>query len=300
MSAKGTLVVIGGPTASGKTRVAAALAGHLGTEVISADSRQFYRAMRIGTARPEDPELSGVDHHFLGHLAVEEAWSAGMYARAAEPVLQRIVAEHGIAVMVGGSGFYIDAVIKGLDPLPMPGRELREQLVQRSEREGLPALLEELRRLDPATFERVDRHNPHRVIRALEVCLDTGRPFSEQRTSPQDRKDLRIIRVALDLPRAELYARIDDRVDRMMEAGLLEEVRALLPHRHSNALRTVGYTELFAHLDGEMDLPAAVALIKQHTRNYAKRQMTWLRRDHAWHRTAPDPKTVIDHVVSLT
>lgn len=290
MKGLGTLIVIGGPTASGKTQVAAALGRHFGTEVISADSRQFYKAMRIGTARPLTDELIGVKHHFLGHLPVDETWSAGTFARAAEPVLQRLLEEHGIAILVGGSGLYIDALIKGLDPLPAGDPALRERLQERSRTEGLEPMLEELHRLDPNMHGIIDRRNPHRVIRALEVCLSTGRPYSEQRNTPHDRSDMRIIRIAMDVERNTLYGHIDARVDRMMADGLEEEVRALLPHRHLNALRTVGYTELFRHFDGELTLAKAVALIKQHTRNYAKRQMTWVRRDE-WIRMAPSDAT---------
>jgi tRNA dimethylallyltransferase len=287
MTMKGTLVVIGGPTASGKTRAAATLARTLGTEVISADSRQFYRAMRIGTARPLEEELLGVRHHFLGHLELHETWSAGEFARTAEPVLQHLLMEQGTAVLVGGSGLYIDALIKGLDPLPAGDTKVREHLQERFRQYGLPPLLTELEQLDHETWLHIDRYNPHRVIRALEVCHITGRPYSAQRTTPQDRTDMRIVRIAMDVPRPQLYAQIDERVDRMMAAGLEEEARALLPHRHLNALRTVGYRELFDHFDGLLSLPAAVELIKQHTRNYAKRQMTWLRRDAEWHWCAP-------------
>ncbi|MBL7964172.1 MAG: tRNA (adenosine(37)-N6)-dimethylallyltransferase MiaA [Flavobacteriales bacterium] len=288
MSAKGTLIVIGGPTASGKTRAAAALAGHFGTEVISADSRQFYRDMCIGTARPLEDELQGVPHHFLGHLAIHEAWSAGAFARAAEPVLQDLITRHGSAVLVGGSGLYMDAALKGLDPLPAGDPRVRTRLQERWEREGLAPLLTELQDRDPATWQRIDRNNPHRVIRALEVCLLSGRTYSEQRHAPQDRNDMRIVRIALELPRNELYRRIEDRVDAMVAAGLVQEARALLPHRHHNALRTVGYRELFAHFDGEITLEEAVALIKQHTRNYAKRQLTWLRREPGWRFVHPE------------
>ncbi|MEX1133004.1 MAG: tRNA (adenosine(37)-N6)-dimethylallyltransferase MiaA [Flavobacteriales bacterium] len=277
-----TLIVIGGPTASGKTNAAVGLAKHFSTEVISADSRQFYRDMLIGTARPTEAELSGVKHHFLGHLALEEIWSAGAFARAAEPVLQELLAQRGIAVLVGGSGLYIDALIKGLDPLPVTDVRLRERLQKRLEHEGLPALVTDLQQHDAATWERIDRQNPHRVLRALEVCLITGKPFSEQRNAPQERNDMRIVRIAMDLPRTELYARIDQRVDRMVTDGLVEEARTLLPFREHNALRTVGYRELFMHFDGELTVEQAFDLIKQHTRNYAKRQMTWFRRDPGW------------------
>lgn len=282
-----TLIVIGGPTASGKTHAAATLALHLGTEVISADSRQFYHAMRIGTARPGTDELLGVKHHFLGHLELEETWSAGEFARQAEPVLQDIHARHGTALLTGGSGLYIDALCNGLDPMPKSTPDVRTQLLEQLEHEGLPALVERLRALDEATWTRIDRNNPHRVIRALEICLVSGSTVSAQCTGPKQRTDMRIVRIAMDLPRAELYARIDARTQRMMAEGLLEEARALLPFRHLNALNTVGYKELFAHFDGEITLERATSLIQQHTRNYAKRQLTWLRRDPSWRWIAP-------------
>lgn len=283
-----TLIVIGGPTASGKTHAAATLAKRLGTEVISADSRQFYHALRIGTARPLPEELMGVPHHFLGHLEVSEAWSAGQFAREADTVLQRLLGEHGIAVLVGGSGLYIDAVVKGLDPLPVSDPSLRERLQQRIAEEGLASLLNESKELDPTTHARIDHHNPHRVLRALEVCLLTGHPYSAQRKGAEDRTDMRIVRIAMDLPRTALYQRIDARVDRMVADGLVAEARAMLPHRAHNALRTVGYTELFDHFDGHIGLDEAIARIKQHTRNYAKRQMTWLRREPTGRWLAPD------------
>ncbi len=285
--ARPTLIIIGGPTASGKTDAGIALARHYGTEVISADSRQFYQAMRIGTARPLEPELGGVRHHFLGHLELEETWSAGRFAREAEPVLQDLLARCGTAVLVGGSGLYIDALVKGFDPLPVSDPRLRERLMRQAQSAGLAALVDDLEKHDPATHARIDRSNPHRVIRALEVCLLTGKPFSEQRSGTTDRSDMRLVRIAMDVPREELYARIDARVDRMMAEGLEGEARALLPHRHLNALQTVGYKELFLHFDGAIGLDAAVALIKQHSRNYAKRQLTWLRRDPDWHWMAP-------------
>jgi tRNA dimethylallyltransferase len=283
-----TLVVIGGPTASGKTHAAASVAKRLGTEVISADSRQFYHALRIGTARPRPEELLGVPHHFLGHLDLAETWSAGAFARAAEPVLQRVTRDRGSAVLVGGSGLYIDALLFGLDPMPPADMHVRSTLLERLRTEGMASLSEELKQRDPLTWERIDRANPQRVVRALEVCLTSGRPYSAQRTTPREREDVRIVRIALDVPRAALYARIDARVDAMVHAGLVEEVRSLLPHREANALHTVGYTELFDHFDGRCTLEEAIERIKQHTRNYAKRQMTWLRRTDAWQWTAPD------------
>lgn len=298
-STRSLLIVISGPTASGKTSAAVHLAQALGTEVISADSRQFYHAMRIGTARPVEAELGGVPHHFLGHLALEGTWSAGQFARAAEPVLQAILQQHGTAILVGGSGLYIDALVKGLDALPAGDSKVRTRLQERFRSEGLDALVNELGRRDPATHARIDRANPHRVIRALEICIITGRPYSEQRSTPTDRTDLRIVRLAMDLDRTTLYQRIDDRVDRMVAEGLEEEVRSLLPYRHLNALLTVGYTEFFHHFDGALDRATAIALIKQRSRNYAKRQMTWLRRD-AWHWVAPtDLDTMLRAVRSV-
>lgn len=287
-TATGTLIVIGGPTASGKTHAAAAVAKHLGTEVISADSRQFYHAMRIGTARPSEAELLGVPHHFLGHLELDTTWSAGEFARQADRVLQDILRKRGTAVLTGGSGLYIDALCNGLDPLPVSDPDVRRQLQERFQREGLEGLTEQLRSLDPDAWNTIDRNNPHRVIRALEICLVSGKPASAQRSGAKARNDLRVVRFALELPRSELYARIDARVDLMIAEGLVAEAWTLLPFRHLNALNTVGYKELFAHFDATVSLDKAISSIKQHTRNYAKRQLTWLRRDPAWRHIAAD------------
>lgn len=283
-----TLIIIGGPTASGKTRVAASLAKHFHTEVISADSRQFYKAMRIGTARPVDEELLGVPHHFLGHLDTQETWGAGSFARAAEPVLQDILQRTGLAVIVGGSGLYIDAVRCGLDPMPPGDPALRERLRERLEQDGIDALAEDLRRMDPEVAAQTDLRNPHRVMRAIEIRTSTAGSGMDLRTAPRIREDLRIAHIALDVPRQQLYATINARVDRMIAEGLVDEARALLPLRTLNALNTVGYKELFDHFDGRTDAATAITLIKQHTRNYAKRQLTWLRRDPAWTWFAPD------------
>jgi tRNA dimethylallyltransferase len=297
MSGKDLLVVIGGPTASGKTQVAATVAKHFGTEVISGDSRQFYHAMRIGTARPTEEELLGVKHHFLGHLELQETWSAGEFARQAEPVLQELLAQHRIAVLVGGSGLYLDALCNGLDPMPMVDHAVRERLQHHFQQHGLKDLLTELDRLDPAISAVIDRNNPQRVIRALEVCLVSGRPFSAQHSGHRWRKDLRIVRIAMDVPRDQLYANIDARVEGMITEGLEAEARSLLPHRELNALRTVGYRELFEHFDGTLSREQAIELIKQHSRNYAKRQITWLRRDPSWNRLPPADTDRINRLV---
>lgn len=289
----GDLVVIAGPTASGKTRIAAAVARSLGTEVVNADARQFYRALRIGAAPPTDKEQQGVRHHFVGHLEVTQVMSAGAYERDALPVIEDLLRRTGSAVLSGGSGLYIDAVLNGFDPLPTADHAVRRELQERFQREGLPPLLEELKQRDPATWQRIDRNNPHRVVRALEICRSGGRAASAQRSGARSARPWRTIRIALDVPREVLYARIDARVDDMMAAGLVEEARALLPHREENALRTVGYRELFEHMDGRCSLEEAIARIKQHTRNYAKRQLTWLRRDPQWQWTTPDPEAVL-------
>ena len=287
MNTPGTLVIIGGPTASGKTAVAVELAKRYRTDVISADSRQFYHAMRIGTARPTTEELQDVPHHFLGHLDLTDAWSAGDFARAAEEVLQRLLRDHGMAILVGGSGLYIDALIKGLDTMPTSDAMVRERLQARIHHGGIATLLDELKERDPTTWARIDHNNPHRILRALEVCMVTGAPYSALRSAPKDRTDIRLVKIAMHVPRPLLYERINARVDRMCELGLVDEVRNLIPYRHLNALRTVGYTELFRHFDGELSLDDAIAMIKQHSRNYAKRQVTWLRREADQHWVAP-------------
>ncbi|MBK6752785.1 MAG: tRNA (adenosine(37)-N6)-dimethylallyltransferase MiaA [Flavobacteriales bacterium] len=283
----GTLIVVGGPTAVGKTTVAVQLAQHLGTEVISADARQFYHQLRIGAALPTPEEMMGVKHHFIGQLDLHESMSAGAYERAALPVVLDLLHRYGTAILVGGSGLYIDALLTGLDPLPPSDPELRRNLLQRMEAEGLPALVAQLATLDPAAHATIDRQNPQRVLRALEVCLATGTPFSAYHARTPKARPWRTVKLALEVPREDLYARIDQRVARMMEQGLLEEARALLPYRHLNALNTVGYKELFDHFDGRTALQEAITLIQQHTRNYAKRQMTWLRRDGTWEYVAP-------------
>ncbi|MFZ1688175.1 MAG: tRNA (adenosine(37)-N6)-dimethylallyltransferase MiaA [Flavobacteriales bacterium] len=280
--------MIGGPTATGKTRVAVELAEHYRTEVVSADARQFYHALRVGAALPSEQEMHGVKHHFVGHLNVVDSMSAGTYERAAVPMIEEILMARGKAILVGGSGLYIDAVLHGFDPMPTGDNRIRTELQDRFRKHGLEPLLERLSQLDPAIMERIDRNNPHRVIRALEVSLASGRPYSAQRVGRSKERPWRTVRIAMDVPRTELYARIDARFDAMVSAGLVEEARGLLPSREENALQTVGYKELFAHFDGALPLEEAIALAKQHTRNFAKRQMTWLRRDEEWNWMRPD------------
>ena len=273
------LTIILGPTAVGKSEYAVTQALRAGSPVISCDSRQIYKEMSIGTAVPSPEQLAAVPHYFIGTLSVTQNYTAGMYEMDALALLERLFAEgHEELVMTGGSMFYIDAVCHGIDDIPAASPELRERLTREAEAD-LPALVEQLRARDPETCEEIDTSNPQRVIRALEVCLTTGKPFSSFKKREPKRRDFEIVKIGLERPREQLYARIDARVDAMMEAGLLEEVRGLLPLRNYPALRTVGYEELFDYLDGKTSLEEAVRLIKRNTRHYAKRQLTWWRRD---------------------
>lgn len=273
------LIIILGPTAAGKTAIAVKLAGHLKTEIISCDSRQFYRELNIGVARPSDEELRSVVHHFIGFLPVTESYNAGRYETDTLDMLNRLFQEKKVMVMAGGSGLYIHAITHGIDRLVNPDPVLREQLVKDINERGLESLQRKLLELDPLYFSQMDNKNPKRLIRALEVCLSTGQPYSSLRTGKPAHRPFRVLKIGIKTGRQELVARIEKRVDCMMEAGLLEEVRSLIPFRDMNALNTVGYKELFAYLDGRCSLEEAVGKIKTDTRRYAKRQMTWFRKD---------------------
>ncbi len=273
-----TLVVIVGPTGVGKSDFAVWTAGRLGAPVLSCDSRQMYRNMRIGTAYPTDDQLSAVRHYFVGIRDVSEPYTAGRFEVEALALLEELFAKHDYVVVAGGSGMYADALCEGIDAVPGTNETLRGRLAERLEREGIGSLLEQLKTLDPAYYDAVDRSNPLRVLRALEVCLGTGRPYSELRTGAAKQRGFRIVKVVLDMDRDKLYDRIDRRVDAMMAAGLEAEARTLYPLRHLNALKTVGYSELFDCFDGKITLENAVELIKRNSRRYAKRQLTWFRR----------------------
>lgn len=264
------LVVIGGPTCSGKTDYAFQLAKELKTEIISADARQFYRGMEIGTAQPEQEMLKKINHHFIGHLEVTETYTAGMFERDVLKLLDELFLKYPVVIMVGGSGLFIQAVCEGLDDIPSD-HIIREQLNQIP----LEELQEELKRKDPLFYEEVDLKNPRRVQRALEVIRITGQPYSQFRLKKKKIRPFDIEACRLSPDRNTLEQRIRKRVDRMMQQGLLEEVEKLLPWRNSNALKTVGYSELFSYLDKEIRLEEAVEKIKTHTRQYAKRQETW-------------------------
>ena len=268
-----------GPTAVGKTEVAIPLAKHFSAEILSADSRQFYREMRIGTARPADAELKEVRHHFVGHLSIRDEYNAARYEEEVLSFLGDYFTRRNIALLVGGSGLYIDAVCNGIDELPDPDPEIRERLKSDYKILGIDHLRQQLSKMDPDYYQQVDLSNPTRLMRALEVCIMTGRPYSTLRKSVPKERGFNIIRIGLERPREELNKRIDDRVDRMIEEGLVEEARSLYAYRSFNALNTVGYKELFSHFDGLGSIEDATGKIKTNTRRYAKRQMTWFRRD---------------------
>ena len=274
------LVIVLGPTAVGKTAYAIDLAMRYGSPVISCDSRQIYREMKIGTAPPSEEEMALVKHYFIGTRSVcDPPYTAGRYELDALALVQELFKEHDTLVMAGGSGLYIDAFCNGLDAFPDVDPSVRQGLLERLEKEGLEPLRFELRRLDPETFATIDTANRQRVVRALEVCIGTGKPFSSFKTAPSAKRPFTIRKIGLTRERQELYDRIDRRVDLMMEAGLEQEARSLLPYRNLPALNTVGYREMFGYFDGKYPLEEAVRLIKRNSRHYAKKQLTYWGRD---------------------
>ncbi len=274
-----TLVVVAGATATGKTDTAIRLAEHFHAPILSCDSRQFYREIPIGTAAPTPEQLARVPHYFVGNKSITEEYNSGRFEQDALRLLGELFRSHPVVVMAGGSGLYIDAVCSGFDPVPPADPDLRRKLNDRFEREGLSTLTALLERLDPEYYRTVDRNNPKRVIRALEVCLSTGGKFSDLRRGGGRERPFGILKIALDIDRPLLYQRIDQRVDRMIGAGLPQEAERMLPYRNHNALQTVGYREIFDFLDGKTSFDQAVEEIKKNSRRYAKRQFTWFRRD---------------------
>ena len=275
------LVIILGPTAVGKTDFSVTKALEYGSPVISCDSRQIYKEMTIGTAVPDKEQLERVKHYFIQTIPVTQTYTAGDYEREAITLINKLFEEgHDTLVMTGGSMFYIDAVCEGLDDLPDGDPDLRKSLWERVDSEGLASLVEELEIRDPQTYSRIDKNNSQRVVRALEVCLVSGRPLSSFKSGGKKR-DFEIEKIGLTRPREELYSRIDKRVLNMVEEGLEDEVRSLLPYRDLQALQTVGYKEMFDYLDGKIPLEEAIRLIQRNTRHYAKKQMTWWRRDNS-------------------
>ena len=274
-----TLIVIVGPTGSGKTDLSIRVAEHYACPIISTDSRQFYRGIPIGTAQPDNEQLERVEHHFIASHELTDDFNCGAYEVAALKRLEELFYKHDTVVAVGGSGLYVKALCEGMDDLPEVEPALRQQLSDRLKREGLEALAEQLRELDPTFYEVVDRKNPARVLRALEVCIVTGKPYSALRTGVKRERPFNIVKIGVTMERAVLYERIDRRVDIMVEAGLEQEARKVYPLRHLNSLQTVGYREMFDYFDGSISRDEAIELIKRNSRRYAKRQLTWFGRD---------------------
>jgi tRNA dimethylallyltransferase len=283
MAQNKTLIVIAGPTAIGKTALSILLARHFSTEIISADSRQFFREMSIGTAKPSAEELNAATHHFINSHSIHSLFSTGDFEKQALNVLDQIFINHDIAIMVGGSGLYLDAVTKGLDELPDTDMAIRRDLNTLFEKEGLAPIKLKLEEVDPEYYARVDQANPQRMIRGLEFFMSTGKKVSSFLTNNKKVRPFNIIKIGLNMERSLLYNRINDRVDIMMQTGLLPEVKSLQPYQSVNALKTVGYSELFDYLNGLISIEQAVEKIKQNTRRFAKRQLTWFRKDQEIH-----------------
>ena len=273
------LIVITGPTASGKTAVAIELARLYKSEIVNADSRQFFREMNIGTAKPTAKELKTVQHHFIDNLSIVDKYNIGIFEKEVLEKLNLLFQTNDTIFLTGGSGLYIDAVCKGIDKLPESSEEIRKELIYILNTEGIEALQEKLKISDPEHFAKTDIQNPHRLIRALEINMVSGKKVSELQKAEVKKRDFEIKKIGLLLDRDELYSKINRRVDEMIHKGLVEEVQSLLPYRSENALQTVGYKEIFDYLENKTSLPEAIELIKQNTRNYAKRQMTWFRKD---------------------
>lgn len=275
---KKNLISVVGPTGIGKTRLAIDLAKHFNTEIVSCDSRQFFREMKIGTASPSEEELAEAPHHFIGNLSVEDYYSIGQYEEDALKKLGELFENHDMAILVGGSMMYEKAVIEGLNDLPEADEENQKKLNEIFENEGIEKLQEILNELDPEYFAVVDFHNHRRLLRAIDVIWQTNKKYSEQIAVSQDSRDFNTIRIGIEAPREELYDRINRRVDMMMEKGLQKEAKSLEKFKHLTALNTVGYAELFKYFDGEWDLDFSVSEIKKNSRRYAKRQLTWYRK----------------------
>lgn len=276
------LLVLGGPTASGKTACSIELAKHFNTEIISADSRQIYQETCIGTAVPEPAQLAAVRHHFIQTISVKSYYNASMFEFDVLDTLQNLFRKHDVVVMTGGSGLYINAVCEGIDDLPSVDQGIRKSLAEKYEKEGLESIRKDLKVLDPESYEKVDLKNHLRILKALEITIQTGRPYSSFLTAEKKKRDFKIIRMALNMERELLYSRINQRVDQMVEDGLVEEVEALKHLRETNVLKTVGYKEIFQYFDGKLSLDEAIDLIRRNTRKYARKQITWFRKDNLY------------------
>lgn len=298
---KKTLLVLAGPTAVGKTSCGIEVARHFGTEIISADSRQIFRECSIGTAVPSSEELARVKHHFIQCVSVRDTYNASIYENQVLERLEQLFEVQDLVLMVGGSGLYIDAVCQGIDDLPQVDPILREELLQRFRKEGLEALTRQLKDLDPVSYAKVDLKNHMRVLKALEISLQTGLPYSSFLSDTKKERPFQILRVALDLDRELLYERINQRVEQMMEAGLLVEVKQVQHLKGYTAMKTVGYRELFRALDGELSISEGVDLIKRNTRKFARKQLTWFRKENRYQWFSPgNCKEIIDWVEKET
>lgn len=276
---KNTLITIVGPTAIGKTALSIKLSQHFNSDIISCDSRQFFKEMTIGTAVPDVNELAAAQHHFIQNRSIFEAYNVGAFERDALNTLNTLFLKNSTQIMVGGSGLYVDAVLKGLDYFPDVAPEIRETLTKRLEIEGIEVLQEELKKLDVEAYTSIAIDNPHRLTRALEICIGSGKTYSSFKNKPKAPRNFKSIKVGLNADREIIYDRINQRVDIMIENGLLEEAKLVYPHKHLNALQTVGYRELFEYFDGNYTLDFAISEIKKNTRRFAKRQLTWFRKD---------------------
>jgi tRNA dimethylallyltransferase len=297
------LICILGPTAIGKTKVSIDLAKAFDTEIISCDSRQFYKEMQIGTAVPSDEELAQVQHHFIQHLSIFEDYSVGDYEKEALKKIDELFQNKNILCLTGGSGLYQKAVLKGLDYFPNVDKTIRKKLNATFENEGIKSLQEQLKRLDPEYYATVDTQNPHRLIRALEICIGTSKPYSSFiNTNKTTNRDFKVLKIGLTADRKIIYKRIEQRVDIMFDNGLLKEAQSLYQYKNLNALQTVGYKELFEHFDGNLTLDEAKAEIKKNTRRYAKRQLTWYRKqdDIKWFDYDAEIDEILEYIKSLS
>lgn len=274
------LIIIVGPTAVGKTALGVKLAKHFNTEVLSADSRQFYKEMAIGTAKPTPEEMQGVVHHFVNSLSITDMYSAGDFERDALTLLDKLFQKHDIVIMVGGSGMYVRALCEGLDEMPEADEELREQLNIEALKD-YEAFLHKLQMLDPIYYEQVDKANVQRVVRAVEMCISTGKPFSSFRKAEKKQRPFEIVKIGLERERVQLYQLIDQRMDLMLQNGLLAEAQKLQSYKNEYALQTIGYTEIYGFLEGNYDWDECVRLLKRNSRRYAKKQLTWFKRDES-------------------
>lgn len=292
-----TLIILLGPTGVGKTKASISISKRFNAPIVSADSRQFFKEMKIGTAAPTPKQLKEAPHYLIGNKSITERYSCGMFETDALEILERIFVNHEFALLVGGSMLYIDAISNGIDDFPAPDPELRKSLEKQLKEEGIESLRAQLKLLDPEQYEKVDLKNSKRILKAIEVTLQTGKPYSSFLTNPQKNRPFKQIKIGLNRSREELYNAINMRVDQMISEGLVEEAKSLYEYRNHNALKTVGYREIFSYIDGTISLDKAIELIKRNSRHYAKRQLTWWARQNDIEWFAPDDiDSIIDYI----